>query len=78
MHPIQQSAIDKNKLPDLSSVKLDKAIPQKERIARMLALTPDPHCFRYGDVGVRVEFTDNGPSLQDTLTNFLMRQKSGL
>ena len=78
MHTMVHNKIDKSKLPDLSSVELDKSIPQRERAARMLALNPDPYCFRYGDVGVRVEFTDSGPTLQDMLTNFLMRQKSGL
>ena len=70
--------MDKNTLPDLSGVTLDKAIPQEKRITEMLVLTPDPYCFRYGEVGVKVEFAENGPSLQDMLTNFFIRHKSGL
>jgi hypothetical protein len=27
---------------------------------------------------VKIEFAESGPSLQDTLTDFLLRQKSGL
>ena len=31
-----------------------------------------------GGIGVKIEFAESGPSLQDTLTDFLLRQKSGL
>lgn len=30
------------------------------------------------DAGVKIEFAEDGPSLQETLTAFLIRQKSGL
>ena len=30
------------------------------------------------DVSVKIEFAEGGPSLQETLTAFLIRQKSGL
>ena len=38
----------------------------------------NPYCFCIGGVGVKIEFAESGPSLQDTLTDFLLRQKSGL
>jgi hypothetical protein len=31
-----------------------------------------------GGVGVKIEFAEGGPSLPETLTAFLIRQKSGL
>ena len=36
------------------------------------------YCFCIGGIGVKIEFVESGPSLQDTLTDFLLRQKSGL
>ena len=36
------------------------------------------YCFCVGGVGVKIEFAENGPSLQDTLGDFLLRAKSGL
>ena len=38
----------------------------------------NPYCFSVGGVGVKIEFAEGGPSLQETLTAFLIRQKSGL
>ena len=38
----------------------------------------NPYCFCIGGIGVKIEFAESGPSLQDTLTDFLLRQKSGL
>ncbi|MFQ9847847.1 MAG: DUF6870 family protein [[Clostridium] leptum] len=33
------------------------------------------YCFNIGGVGVKIEFAEGGPSLQDTLTDYLIRQK---
>ncbi len=38
----------------------------------------NPYCFSVGGVGVKIEFAEGGPSLQETLAAFLIRQKSGL
>lgn len=72
------AAVDKSKLADVSTIKLDAALSKEERAAYVLQHTPNPYCFRCGDVGVKVEFADGGPTLQDIVTKFLLRQKSGL
>ena len=38
----------------------------------------NPYCFRYGDMAIKLEFAEDGPSLQELLTGFFLRQKSGL
>ena len=35
----------------------------------------NPYCFSVGGVGVKIEFAEGGPSLQETLAAFLIRQK---
>ena len=35
----------------------------------------NPYCFCVSGIGVKIEFAESGPSLQDTLTDFLLRQK---
>ena len=32
----------------------------------------------YGDMAIKLEFAEDGPSLQELLTGFFLRQKSGL
>lgn len=77
MQSVDISAVDKNALADVSHIKLDHTLPKDKRMARILRATKNPYCFRFGDMAVKVEFTDNAPPLQDTMKGFLIRQKSG-
>ena len=71
-------AIDKNALVDVQDFPFDNSLSKRERIEQVIERTKNPYCFRYGDLGVQVEFTDDGPTLCELLTNFLLRKKSGL
>lgn len=71
-------AIEKEELADVSGIQLDNSLTKDQRLERILELTKNPYCFRYGDLGVKIEFSEDGPSLQDLITDFLVRQKSGL
>ena len=44
----------------------------------MLKQLKNPYCFRYGDMAIKLDFAEDGPSLQKLLTAFFLRQKSGL
>ena len=70
--------MNKGELTDISSMKLDPSVPQELRAAYMLKEMGNPYCFRVGDLGVKVEFLDNAPPLQDALSDFFQRKKSGL
>lgn len=70
--------VDKSKLPDMSRIELDASLSKEERLSRILRTAKNPYCFRYGDTAVKLEFADDGPSLQDVMADFLIRQKSGL
>ena len=70
--------VDKEDLVDVSGFTFDNSVPQAERAARIIAAVHNPYCFRVGDMGVKLEFTENSPSLQDVFTDFLKRKKSGL
>ena len=78
MRSVDIGAVDAESLPDLSGAAFDNALSREERIARFFAVVKNPYCFRVGEVGVQVEFAEDGPALQDTLSDFLIRQKSGL
>lgn len=78
MRSVDIGAVDAQALPDLSGAAFDNSLSHEERIARLFALAHNPYCFRVGEVGVQIEFAEDGPALQDTLADFLIRQKSGL
>ena len=71
-------AVNKEDLVDVSSFTFDKTIPQEQRAERVIAAVKNPYCFRVGDMGVKLEFPDNAPPLQDVFADFLKRKKSGL
>ena len=62
----------------MSGLHFNNNLSREDRVARLLHRGENPYCFRFGDVGVKIEFTENGPPLQDALANFLIRQKNGL
>ena len=78
MRSVDIGAVDPESLPDVSGMTCDNALPREDRIALFLQAVKNPYCFCIGGVGVKIEFAESGPSLQDTLTDFLLRQKSGL
>ena len=70
--------MDKEELIDVSGMPLDPSVPRKLRAGYILNTTGNPYCFRVGDLGVKLEFLDSAPSLQDVLSDFFQRKKSGL
>ena len=73
-----QVIVDKETLVDASGFVFDNSLPLEKRAARMLEQLKNPYCFRYGDMAIKLEFAEDGPSLQELLTGFFLRQKSGL
>lgn len=70
--------ISKGELVDASNLHFDLQVPQKSRAAYLLNAIENPYCFRVGELSVKLEFTENAPSLQDMILTFLQRKKSGL
>ena len=78
MRSVNIGAVEADKLPDVSGKAFDNKLPMEDRLARFLARAINPYCFCVGGVGVKIEFAEDGPSLQDKLADLLVRQKSGL
>ena len=78
MRSVNIGAVEADKLPDVSGMAFDNKLPMEDRLARFLARAINPYCFCVGGVGVKIEFAEDGTSLQDKLADLLVRQKSGL
>ena len=78
MKSVDLRTVNKAAWPDVSGFALDTRLSPEERAARIMKQVKNPYCFRCGDTAVKLEFADNGPPLQDIMTGFLVRQKSGL
>ena len=78
MKSVDIGAVSADALADVSGMAFDHTLPREERLARFVKRAVNPYCFSVGGVGVKIEFAEGGPSLQDALAAFLIRQKSGL
>lgn len=78
MQSVDIRSIDKDTLMDVQGFQFDNSLSKRERIEQLIERMKNPYCFRYGDLGVKVEFTDGGPAICDLLTDFLLRKKNGL
>lgn len=78
MQSVNIGAVPADMLADVSGVTFDTSLSREERIVLFLQQVINPYCFCVGGVGVKIEFAENGPALQDTLSDFLIRQKKGL
>lgn len=70
--------MNKEELTDVRGMELDVSVPRQLRAEYILKMTGNPYCFRVGDLGVKLEFMDSAPPLQEILSDFLRRKKSGL
>ena len=78
MKSVDIGAVSPESLADVSGMTFNNALSREDRVLRFLQAVKNPYCFCVGGVGVKIEFAESGPSLQDALTDFLLRQKSGL
>ena len=69
--------VNKEELVDVSGMSLDPSVPQELRAGYILKTTGNPYCFRVDDLGVKLDFTEAAPPLQDVLCGFFLRKKGG-
>ncbi len=75
---VNMDTVDRSKLADISTLEFDNTLPKEKRPAYVLEKLKNPLCFRCGEVGIKLEFDDTAPPIQEVLTNFMIRKKSGL
>ncbi|MDE6875197.1 MAG: hypothetical protein K2P87_12155 [Lachnospiraceae bacterium] len=78
MQSVNIGAVSADALADVGGMAFERTLPREERLARFVKRAVNPYCFSVGGVGVKIKFAEGGSSLQETLTAFLIRQKSGL
>lgn len=75
---VNMSTVDVEKLANISTIQLDNSLPKNMRMNYTIEKLINPFCFRFGEMGIKLEFNDNASPLEEVLANFLIRKKSGL
>ena len=64
-------AVDRSALVDIRDVKVNTALPKRERILDFIRQIGNPYCYRYGKYVVKVSFYDTDISLEDRLEAYI-------
>ena len=64
-------AVDPAALVDIRDVKVNTALPKRERILDFIRQIGNPCCYRHGKYVVRVSFADTDISLEDRLEAYI-------
>ena len=75
---VNMETVNMEGLADISTLELDNSLPKEKRLECVLEKLKNPFCFRYGEMGIKLEFDDNAPPMSEVLISFLIRKKSGL
>ena len=64
-------AVDRSALVDIRDVKVNTALPKRERILDFIRQIGNPYCYRYGKYVVKVSSSDTDISLEDRLEAYI-------
>ncbi len=67
----RQDEIDRGRLRDIRSVRIDPSLPRGERVKSFLEQIGDPYCYLDGDTVVSVSYADTSVSLEDRLRAYM-------
>ena len=63
--------VDRSTLVDIRDVKVNTALPKRERILDFIRQIGNPYCYRHGKYVVKVSFSDTGISWEDRLEAYI-------
>lgn len=66
--PVDVRKVDKNKLLDVSEIKIDTSLPVNERIENFVKQVGNPYCYKDGGLVIGIAYEDTDITLQDRLT----------
>lgn len=71
MRNVDIRTVDPATLVDIRDVKIDKNLPQSERVRDFIRQIKNPYCFKCGKAIVKVSFSDTTATLEDRLEHYL-------
>ncbi len=73
MSQVEIEKVDPDILVDISTVSIDPALPQVERIEQYINQVGNPYCFLSGSTPVRIRFVRLDRELSQSLGGYLSR-----
>ena len=71
MKSVNPKTVDRNKLIQRSSVRLDPAAPREERLRDFIQQVKNPYCYLDGKTVVKISFSSTDTTMEDCLEHYL-------
>lgn len=71
MRDVDIRTVDPATLRDIQDVKVNMALPKRERMLDFIRQIGNPYCFRRGKYIVKVSYTDTEVTLEDRLLAYI-------
>ena len=68
---IDLSEVDIDEVDDLNEIRISRRKSKEERIIDFISKTKNPYIFKVNGRLVKFEFSDNGKSAEDAITNVI-------
>ena len=71
MKNIDIATVDRDALVDIRDVKVNTALPKRERAIDFIRPIRNPYCYKHGKYVVKVGFSDTEVSLEERLAGYI-------
>lgn len=72
MKNIDLNTVDRDELVDIRDVKVNPALPKRERAIDFIRQIGNPYCYKHGKYVVKVGFSDTEVSLEERLAGYIL------
>ena len=72
MRSIDIQTVNPDTLADIRDVKVNTALPQRERIYDFIRQVKNPYLYKCGKIVVKVSFAETEATLEDKLESYLL------
>lgn len=71
MKNVDLSTVNRDWLVDIRDVKVNTALPKRERALDFIRQIRNPYCYKHGKYVVKVGFSDTDVSLEERLAEYI-------
>ena len=72
MKNIDLDTVNRDELVDIRDVKVNMALPKRERALDFIRQIGNPYCYKHGKYIVKVGFSDTEVSLEERLAGYIL------
>lgn len=72
MKNIDLDTVNRDELVDIRDVKVNTALPKRERAIDFIRQIGNPYCYKHGKYVVKVGFSDTEVSLEEHLAGYIL------